>query len=175
MRRLMLLAAALLLSGCGIPATGVIESGDPATGVRSTALLYFVTDDRLVPVGREVTDPADVRAAVETLLTGPDMRDRLRGLTTALSRVPAPAISTDGAEVSVQLSAGTESLPPIAVRQLICTAAAARMTDDPDTVATGVTVVVTGPGGRRTQGTSRGCPTLAAARPVASPTGTPEQ
>ncbi|MFJ9713720.1 hypothetical protein [Streptomyces sp. NPDC101234] len=175
MRRLMLLVAALLLSGCGIPATGVIESGDPATGVRPMALLYFITDDRLIPVGREVTDPADTDAVVAALLTGPDMRDRLHGLTTALGRVPTPAISTNGAEVSLQLSAGTESLPPIAARQLICTAAAARMSDDPETLATGVTVVVTGPGGQRTRGTSHGCPTLAAVQPVASPTGTPRQ
>ncbi|MER5436360.1 hypothetical protein [Streptomyces sp. NPDC002588] len=161
MKWVMPLAGALLLSGCGISATGVIQSGEPATGVRPVALVYFVVDDRLVPVYREIADPVNVRTAVELLLTGPDPSERKRGLTTALVRVPTPEISADGARVSLQLSAGPHPLPPIAVRQLICTVAEARLAADPDAAATGVTVVVTGPDGQRTQGTSLGCSVLA--------------
>jgi hypothetical protein len=171
MNRVTLLTAVLLLSGCGIPGTGVIQSGDPATGVRPPQpVLYFVADGRLVPVSREVTDPVDVRTALDLLLNGPDMRERLLGLTTALTRIPTPAVSVNGAEVTLQLTAGTEFLPPIAARQLICTAAAARLTADPETSAAGVTVAVIGPGGRRTEGTSHGC-TIPG--PVATATATP--
>jgi hypothetical protein len=162
MKWVMLLATALLLSGCGIPSTGVVQSGDPATGVRPGALLYFVADDdQLVPVYREVTEQVDVRAAVELLIAGPDRRDRRLGLTTAFTRIATPAIGANGAQVSLQLSPGTEPLSPIAARQLICTVAEARLADDPDTVPTGVTVVVTGPDGQRTQGTSHDCSVLA--------------
>ncbi|WBO61512.1 hypothetical protein [Streptomyces camelliae] len=169
MKWVMLLAATLLLSGCGIPATGVVQSGDPATGVRPIALLYFIADDRLVPVYRGISDPVDVPMAVELLLTGPDASERRRGLTTALTRIPTPAISANGARVSLQLPTGTEPLPPIAARQLICTAAAARLADHPDTAATGVTVFVTGPDGQRTQGTSHSCSIVPSPRFVAPP------
>jgi hypothetical protein len=167
MRLVMLLATALLLSGCGIPATGVVQSGDPAKGVRPNALLYFIADDQLVPVYREVAEPVDVGAAVELLIAGPDRRERLLGLTTAFTRIATPSIDANGAQVSLQLSPGTEPLVPIAARQLICTVAEARLADDTDTVATGVTVVVTGPDGQRTQGTSHGCSVLSTPRPAA--------
>ena len=153
----MLVGAALLLSGCGIPATGVVQAGDPATGVRPTAVLYFIADDQLVPVYREVTEPIHVVRAVELLIGGPDALDRQRGLTTAFTRMSTPAISADGARVSVQLSPHTDPLVPIAARQLICTVAEARLADAPDTVRTGVTVVVTGLNGWRAQGTSHDC------------------
>jgi hypothetical protein len=171
MRRVLLLGATLLLSGCGIPATGVIQSGDPANGVRPTALVYFIGGtDQLVPVSRDIADPVDVRTAVELLLAGPDRQDRPLGLTTALTRVPTPVISAQGTDVLLQLPPGAPPLTPIAARQLICTAAEARLSEDRDTVATGVTVVVTAPDGQRTQGTSQGCPTLAARRFATSPT-----
>ncbi|MGA5824128.1 hypothetical protein ACPC54_40560 [Kitasatospora sp. NPDC094028] len=170
MRRTILLAAAvLLLSGCGIPTTGVIQSGDPATGIQPKALIFFVADGRVVPAVRELTNPVDVRTAVQLLLAGPDMRDRQFGLTTALTRIPAPTISASGAEVRLQLAAGTGPLSPLATRQLVCTAAAARQTEDPDTATTGVTVVVSGPDGRPAQGSSQ-CPIP---RPAANSTETP--
>jgi hypothetical protein len=99
--------------------------------------------------------------AVKLLIAGPDERDRLLGLTTALTRIPTPAISAKDARVTLRLPTDTEPLPPLAARQLICTVAEARLTDNLDTAATGVTVVVTGPGGQRTQGTSHGCSVLA--------------
>ncbi|WP_158713352.1 hypothetical protein [Streptomyces sp. NRRL F-525] len=157
MRSGMLFAAALVLAGCGIPATGVVQAGDPATGVRPTAVLYFIADDQLVPVYREMTDPVHVNTAMELLLAGPDGRDRRRGLTTAFARMSTPTFSTDGDRVSVQLSPHSAPLVPIATRQLICTVAEARLSDAPDTVRTGVTVVVTRLNGWRAQGSSRDC------------------
>ncbi|MCH5676781.1 hypothetical protein [Streptomyces gilvus] len=158
MKWVVLLAAAVLLSGCGISSTGVVQSGDPASGVPPFALLYFVRDDRLVPVPRPIGDPVDVSTALELLLNGPDATDRRHGLTTALTHVPAPWTSTDGAEVSLRLPPGTGPLPPIAARQLICTVAEARLVDDPEAVTTGVSVVLTGPDGRHVRGSSGGCP-----------------
>ncbi|WP_405989665.1 hypothetical protein [Streptomyces sp. NBC_00986] len=68
-----------------------------------------------------------------------------------------PTTSADGARVSVQLPPHSAPLVPIAARQLICTVAETRLSEDPDTVRTGVTVVVTGPDDRHTQGTSYDC------------------
>ncbi|WP_052434201.1 hypothetical protein [Streptacidiphilus melanogenes] len=170
MKRVMLLAAVLLLSGCGIPATGVIQSGEPATGVTPAGpVLYFVIDGHLVPTSPPVATPTDTGATVKLLLSGPDLRERRLGMTTALYDVPAPAISVNGAEVTLQLSAGTRPLPAIAIRQLICTVAAARLTADPDTAATGVTVVVAAPDGQFTKGSSDSCVIL---RPTPVPSAT---
>lgn len=47
---LLLLAGVLLLGACGIPTTGVVGSGEPATGIRSTTTLYFTGEDGLVAV-----------------------------------------------------------------------------------------------------------------------------
>jgi hypothetical protein len=41
-RGLLLLASLLALSSCGIPATGVVEAGDPASGIPPVTQVYFV-------------------------------------------------------------------------------------------------------------------------------------
>ncbi|WP_328675086.1 hypothetical protein [Streptomyces sp. NBC_00343] len=174
MRWGVLLAMALLLSGCGIPPTGIVQSGDPASGLRSGVLLYFIADDgHLVPVSREIAEPVDVRQAIGLLFAGPDDRDRMLGLTTALTRTPPPAINTQDALVTLRLPAGTDPLPPLAARQLICTTAEARLTEDRNTVTTGVTVVVIEPGGQRTRGSSHGCSVLAARSAIFAGTAAP--
>ncbi|MEU3901427.1 hypothetical protein [Streptomyces sp. NPDC045251] len=177
---LTLLCAALLpLSACGIPATGVVEAGEPATGVRDPAgtpvptpapseavpaaavPLYFVADGDLVAVTRTVTGAADLGSAVLMLFKGPDAEERGRGLTTELPPAAvAPTVRADGAAVVVQLPKGTGSLSETAVDQLACTVAVARLRQDPALGSAQVTVEQ--PGGRLAGRSSDDCPTGAA-------------
>jgi len=120
---LLLASAALLLSGCGIPATGVVQAGAPGTGIgRPTTVLYFVKGGVPVPVARAVDGPVDVGTAVQTLFLGLDAQDRRRGLATALPQLTAgPTVRTDGTLVRIGLPEGTPQLTATAFQQLACT------------------------------------------------------
>ncbi|KJY35369.1 MULTISPECIES: hypothetical protein [unclassified Streptomyces] len=130
-----LLLGGLLLTGCGIKPTGVIESGDAAKVVfpdpHTKGTVYFVTSDgRLFPVP-EREQPAESPVSVlMRLLIGPLDKEKAAGLET---RVPAPAdrkppfglsSSIVSEEVmEVRLPFAVAGLSETARRQLVCTAA----------------------------------------------------
>ncbi|GHH45115.1 hypothetical protein [Streptomyces candidus] len=119
--------AALLLSGCGIPESDVIEAGGPAhvqnfVSEAYGALLFFrLPHGDLAPVTRQLTPvaatgefgggyqegggtvrPPTTEKVISALLHGPGPADRAAGLDTALPRVP------DGT-VRVRFSVGTSA------------------------------------------------------------------
>lgn len=125
-------AAAVLLAGCGVPTTGVVDVGDPASGlasdpaVRSEVVAFFLDGDRLQPAGRVVADGAEpVVAAVNLLFAGPAAAGR-PDLTT---RLPEPRVTAtvrmQGRTVAVRLPAGVPQPDKLAMRQLACTVAEA--------------------------------------------------
>ncbi|MFI1704166.1 hypothetical protein ACWDDN_30540 [Streptomyces griseoruber] len=87
---LLIVGAALALSGCGIPSTGVVEAGGPASGITATTPLYFVQDGALVAIRRAVPEAGDAAAAIEEMLQGPDVVERSRGVTTRVARTSGP-------------------------------------------------------------------------------------
>ncbi|MET8569457.1 hypothetical protein [Streptomyces sp. NPDC004783] len=177
-----LLTAALALSACDIPATGVVEAGEPATGVLeppgstpaptetralpfTTVPLYFLDDGSLVAVPRTVPGPAELGTTVLMLFKGPDAEERGRGLTTGLPRLSTvPTLRTDGASVTVQLPEAAAGLSDTAVDQLACTVAGARLHQDPELGS--VQVTVEQPGGRLAGRSSDDCPGPATATPT---------
>ncbi|MFD5800273.1 MULTISPECIES: hypothetical protein [unclassified Streptomyces] len=181
----LLLAALLPLAGCGIPETGVVEAGEPATGVLDPGTapspsraqptpvpvaavpLFFVEDGALASVTRAVPGATDPGTVVLMLFKGPDERERKRGLTTELPLAAAPTVRVDGASVTVLLPRGTGSLSDTAVDQLACTVAAARLRQDP--VLDRAQVTVEQPGGRLAGRSSDDCP--AGADPARTETG----
>ncbi|WP_037853550.1 hypothetical protein [Streptomyces sp. NRRL S-340] len=126
--RLPAVAAVLgvVLTGCGVPPTGVVEAGGPASGLTSGARLYFASAGglRAVPVGdREIRDLA---AVVKLLLLGPPPGGRAGGLT---SYVELPGFSATGTGTRVTLHldgpyAGTGR--DQGTGQLVCTLARAQ-------------------------------------------------
>ncbi|MFH8991674.1 hypothetical protein [Streptomyces sp. NPDC017940] len=77
--------AAVLLSGCGVRPTGVLDGGTAASGLTKGLRLYFVSQTgRLEAVSRpdlpayKVTDPAGV---IKLLGSGPTAAERAAGLT----------------------------------------------------------------------------------------------
>ncbi|MFD9353520.1 GerMN domain-containing protein [Streptomyces sp. NPDC060031] len=125
--------AGVLLAGCGIKSTGVIDSGDAAQvqvpGAASGPVLYFVSadGDRLVPY--PLLAGVDSSQLVKALLVGPSSTARESGITTAL---PSPGdlnpdalvieySPTDG--VTVRLPFAVGRLSELARRQVVCTLA----------------------------------------------------
>ncbi|MFJ8543354.1 hypothetical protein ACIRFH_15315 [Streptomyces sp. NPDC093586] len=177
-----LLTAALALSACDIPATGVVEAGEPATGVLAppgatpvpketpavpvaTVPLYFVSGGSLVAVPRALPGGAELGNTVLMLFKGPDAGERERGLTTELPPTgAAPTIRTDGASVTVELPPAAAGLNDTAVDQLACTVAGARLRQDPELGSAQVTVEQ--PGGRLAGRSSEDCPGLPTALPA---------
>ncbi|WKV71056.1 GerMN domain-containing protein [Streptomyces sp. PCS3-D2] len=131
-----LAVSALLLAGCGIKRTGVIESGHAAAvgipGGKKAAVLYFVAKegDRLVPVPFPLSSEYIIAPVplVRLLLQGPTGPASAAGLTTALpqvsdEQVDAVAVSKyapdKGLTVSVPFAVG--GLSELARNQLVCT------------------------------------------------------
>ncbi|GAA2891499.1 hypothetical protein [Nonomuraea rubra] len=124
------LAAVVALAGCGIADTGVLPAGEPARGgltAGSGDLLrvYFVTQEGTWPVSRPAPAGDRLQPAMDALLAGPTADERRRGLATELPRASqrVRARTADG-RVELRLPWLVRDLRPVAVSQLVCTAAA---------------------------------------------------
>jgi hypothetical protein len=171
-RPALLVSAVLLLSACGIPATGVVESGAPGTGIQSPTLIYFIRNGIPVAVPRENTKRAGAVTAVLTLFRGPTRREEAAGLTTAVPQLKfGPKVWTEGVKTSILLPGGTRPLSHAALEQLVCTAGHALHTENPN--AESVQVVVTYPSGDsglwQIDGSSEGCSLASPAAEAATP------
>ncbi|MFE2945336.1 hypothetical protein ACFXKG_40895 [Streptomyces sp. NPDC059255] len=166
----LLLASAtplLLAAGCRIPGTGVVEVGEPATGVRPVLLVHLVKDGALYPVVRsEGVTSFDVTTAVNLVFRGPQPAEALGGVTTELSG-SRPRVTVDGDRVLIEL-VRQDRLPRLGVNQLVCTVAAARALETPAPGPAELTVA-DGSGRRTVQATEADCP--AEAGPAPEPVG----
>ncbi|CAM5292072.1 hypothetical protein [Streptomyces avidinii] len=139
-----LTGCALLLTGCGIKRTGVIESGHAASvkvpGAGKNTVLYFVSKegDRLVPTPFTLFDGYTLgpAALVRLLLDGPTGRAGEAGLTTALPRLPsgtadAVAVSPYAQErgMTVRVPFPVGDLSALARKQLVCTVGVSAVAD----------------------------------------------
>lgn len=161
-RLLALLAPAVLLLGaCGIPATGVVDAGEPATGVRPAALVYFLRDGAVVAVPRRTVSPVGVGSALVLLEKGPTEPERYQGLSSDLPPGTAlSAVTEAGGQVWIGLPPAVGPLTGAAVEQLVCTAAAAATLLGAAPGTGTVRVVVTNSGGWQSEGDSETCPGL---------------
>ncbi|MFF4803174.1 hypothetical protein ACFY1U_32970 [Streptomyces sp. NPDC001351] len=148
------------LASCGIPTTGVVEAGGPASGVAPTLRVYFVAGRTLRGVDRSLAGPVDVDSAVRVLLKGPTRAEQAEGLYTVLppeaSLMSRVTMTSRDSRVTIRLSAVPGDSGALAAAQLICTTVAAQRViapgDDPQPVT------VTGPGGLDIRSTGAQCP-----------------
>ncbi|MDH6520811.1 hypothetical protein M2164_007433 [Streptomyces sp. SAI-208] len=170
------LLALLALTSCGIPATGVVQAGGPASGTLPLTQVYFVENGSLVAVSRITEEPGEPEAALRLLMAGPLAGEgRLEGLATEVPGLPtsaalptatagapgepssdAPTVTAEGDRMTIRLPPGLDTLSDIGVRQVVCTAAAAYRLTRPSVRA--VTAEVTDGAGRRVRGSDAGCP-----------------
>lgn len=112
-----------LSSGCGVPPSGVVEVGEPATGMTLSKAVYFLdAESSLHAVARpEIPDTNPVAAAVRELLAGPTPTES-EYLTTALPPdLPQPEITVGTTTILIRFPTGTPRLTPAALHQLTCT------------------------------------------------------
>ncbi|MGY1579028.1 hypothetical protein [Streptomyces sp. MN13] len=177
-------AAVLLLGGCGIRETDVVEAGGPATvqafvNPGYDALLFFRSPDGQVspvirtfdPAGLFGADyqegtgqpqPAPTEKVISALLSGPARADEAAGLATSLPRVTSGAVHVkfpENGDVLMVVPVDLAELDTTALRQLICTAAYSRDRDGRATVR------MTGRDQARASGTC-GLDTAATAAPL---------
>ncbi|MGW3679351.1 hypothetical protein [Streptomyces prasinus] len=124
--------AAVALTACGVPPSGVIEAGAPASGMFSpsaappstptTVSLFFLRDGELMPHPYQIDDAGDLEAVVHLLFEA-SAANEVPAATTELPRLtdaPRVAIAGDGI-LSVQLPGETAPLSRRAMLQLTCT------------------------------------------------------
>ncbi|ARX84404.1 hypothetical protein SMD44_03842 [Streptomyces alboflavus] len=130
--------AVVLLAGCGVRPTGVLDGGESAGGLTKGLRLYFVSQaGRLEGVARpgvpasRVTDP---KAVIKYLLVGPVASERDAGLTTLLGDDGSYDATVDGDRVTVHIPQGALLGSPVENRnlkgQLVCSIARARAMAD---------------------------------------------
>jgi hypothetical protein len=125
-------AAAVALTACGVPPSGVIEAGAPASGMVShsatppstptTISLFFLRDGELVSHPHRIDDAGNLEAVVRLLFEA-SAANEVPAATTELPRPTEPprvAIADDGI-LSVQLPGETAPLSRRAMLQLTCT------------------------------------------------------
>ncbi|MEU8708193.1 hypothetical protein [Streptomyces sp. NPDC048565] len=126
------LMAAATLTACGVPPSGVIEAGEPASGMFSptprptwfvTTFLFFLHDGDLTAYPRR-SDTASPAVAVRMLFEGPTARESATATTELprMSQASRVRIGDDGILV-VQLPDETSPLSHRAMLQLVCTVA----------------------------------------------------
>ncbi|MFH9330706.1 hypothetical protein ACH4KU_17170 [Streptomyces althioticus] len=122
------------LTGCGVPASDVIEAGAPASGMPgpvptadltapATVPLFFLKDGEPTAYLRPATDAADLTSVVRLLLEGPNEKEEALSATTDLPRLSgAPSVTvTDGFTIAVTLPDTPTPVSREALLQLTCT------------------------------------------------------
>ncbi|WP_214410429.1 hypothetical protein [Sphaerisporangium fuscum] len=125
-RRLILVAAALLASGCGITPAETTVAGDPpiARSTSQPTVVYFVKQGKLTSVTRPGL-PGVPEYSLQQLLEGPNDIERARGLGSRAARVDTGSDiqvnrSPDGGTLSVW---GLEE-KGLGLAQIVCTGTA---------------------------------------------------
>lgn len=167
-----LLCAGALLTGCGIPTTGVVSAGEPGLGVQRKVKLYLLRhqDDSLVLLSRTFDGVVGATSVVKLLFQGLSAADaRVFGLTT---EVPAVPVKVGYEGTTMRVDVGTARLTPSAVDQIACTALTASR-EQPDLgrpgPASSVTVTAAGTPQPGSPDQASRCAHAAPPSPVRSP------
>jgi hypothetical protein len=94
-------------------------------GTATDVILYFLNDDRAVPVARPAVFPTRVEATLTMLLDGPSAGETSAGYTTALPRSLGTITMTPGPPATITVSFPLRSITGAGINQLVCTAVAA--------------------------------------------------
>ncbi|MFJ9444506.1 GerMN domain-containing protein [Kitasatospora sp. NPDC101235] len=114
-------ALLLLATGCSIPGTGPVKSGQPATGIQPGTRLYFLDQHGTRLAIRPGGQREDLQQTLNTLLDGPDSAETRSGLYSDLPASGSVQATATPGVVTLRLSWPAASLSPPAIQQLVCT------------------------------------------------------
>ncbi|MEV4020412.1 hypothetical protein AB0J35_59035 [Nonomuraea angiospora] len=119
----------LAAAGCGVRPTDVVPAGDPPSGrvePTTTITLYLIKNGRLSAVTRPGGPPLSITDKLALLATGPTPREKARGLTTDVPPGADPfSVTAEPADhLVVNQSTPASELSTLAIKQIVCTAAA---------------------------------------------------
>ncbi|MFI6909939.1 hypothetical protein ACIBKY_52365 [Nonomuraea sp. NPDC050394] len=124
------LVSLVAVTGCGVRPSDAISAGRPPSGgVAAPAMkvtLYLVKNGRLSVVTRPRMRPMFLTDILGLLVEGPTAEERARDLTTDVPSGAGPIAATVKSSDHLVLNPSTpgSELSPLAVRQIVCTAAA---------------------------------------------------
>ncbi|MEV0277384.1 hypothetical protein AB0I22_13515 [Streptomyces sp. NPDC050610] len=131
----------LTLTACGVPQSGVIEAGEPASGMFSagsqsptpaTVSLFFLRDGNLTAYPRRTSGAADLQAVVRLLFEGPTATEAATATTQLPRLTDTPQLTTgDDGMFSIRLPGEAAPLSRQAMRQLACTVKTVNRTASP--------------------------------------------
>lgn len=132
-----------LAVGCGVQPTGVIDAGEPASGLTRGMRLYFASDTglRAVPLlDRNITG---LDAVMKLLAQGPTAAERREGLTTLVQAPGGYSVTGDGPRVTVELAGPywAEGRDQV-TGQLVCTLASFQSVREAEVRADDVEVTI---------------------------------
>ncbi|MEU6557122.1 hypothetical protein ABZ915_43830 [Streptomyces sp. NPDC046915] len=130
MAGLVLLAA---VTGCGVQPTGVIDAGEPTSGLTKGMRVYFASDTGLRGVSRPDREVTELGSTIKLLIAGPNASEQHSGLTNLVESAGTCTATGHGKQVTLDmpgtlLSAGNRLLNG----QLVCSPARAQSVLEPD-------------------------------------------
>ncbi|GAB7044265.1 MULTISPECIES: hypothetical protein [Catenuloplanes] len=156
------LSAALLLAGCGVPASDPVAAGDAPTGVAPGVTLYFVDDaGRLVPQLRETGRLGTVPEALALLLAGPPRDGDVHTEITSAGGVTRVVVTTSPGLMHLAVPLAGYEVTSRGIDQIVCTAVGvAVQRGEPRDIRVRVSLTIPSP----ESGTVRDCPVIGAGR-----------
>ncbi|MER5815769.1 GerMN domain-containing protein [Streptomyces californicus] len=140
------LAAVLApLSGCGVGVrpTGVLDAGEPASGLTRGKRLYYASDTGLRAVPLLDREGDELEAVMKLLAQGPTAAERRQGLTTLLHAPSGYTVTGDGPRVTVELTGPYwAQARDQATGQLVCTLASFQSVREAEVRADDVEVTI---------------------------------
>ncbi|WP_332840215.1 hypothetical protein [Streptomyces buecherae] len=119
------------LAGCGVQPTGVVDAGEPASGLTRGMRLYYASEGglRAVPLlDREVTE---LNSVIKLLAQGPPAAEQRDGLT-SLVHLSGASATGSGSRVTVRYEGPYPADGrDLGTGQLVCTMARAQAVLDP--------------------------------------------
>ncbi|MGW7362776.1 GerMN domain-containing protein [Streptomyces sp. NPDC054841] len=117
-----------VLAGCGVQPTGVVDAGEPATGLTKGLRLYYARDARLQGVPRPDTPVTNLDSVIKLLSTEPTPAEQERGLSNLVRVTGAYEATGSGDRITLRIP-GTDLAGErnrLAVGQLVCSLARAQ-------------------------------------------------